>query len=77
MDAGPVTGTVSAATGLVATPHFRAQWLSLRRLRTGDTLRTFANGLVAQRPVDPLGLGVGIPSLLVGRADHWQEARAP
>ena len=30
--------------------------LPLRRLRTGDTLRTFANGRIAQHPVDPLVL---------------------
>ena len=40
--------------------------LLLRRLR--DTLRTFAKGRVAQHPVDLLGLGVGILSLLLGLA---------
>ena len=48
--------------------------LSLRRLRTDDTLRTFANGRVAQHPVDPLGIGVGVPRLLLGRATGNQEA---
>ena len=35
----------------------------LRSLRTGDTLLAFANGRlrVAQHPVNPLGLGVGVP----------------
>ena len=63
MDAGPVTITGSCG-------HAVSRWLRLpiRRLRTGDTLRTFANGRVAQHPVDPLGLGVGILSLLLGRA---------
>ena len=41
---------------------------------TDDTLRTFANGRVAQHPVDPLGIGVGVPRLLVGRATGNQEA---
>ena len=45
----------------MATPCFRAQWLALRRLRVGNTLRAFANGHVAQHPVDPLGLCVGVP----------------
>ena len=50
--------------------------LSLRGLRTpaDDTLRTFANGRVAQHPVDPLGIGVGVPRLLLGRATGNQEA---
>ena len=54
--------------------------LSLRCLRTpaDDTLRTFANGRVAQHPVDPLGIGVGVPRLMVGLATGNQEAaRAP
>ena len=41
---------------------------------TDDTLRTFANGRVAQHPVDPLGIGVGVPRLLVDRATGTQEA---
>ena len=71
MDAGQVT--VSGPSG-----HAVSQWrLPLRRLRTGDTMRTLANGLVAQPPVDPLGLGVGVPRLLVGRATgNHQAARA-
>ena len=40
--------------------------LPIRRLLTGDTLRTFANGSVAQHPVDPLG----IDRRLVFR-DYW------
>ena len=61
MDAGPVT--VSGLSG-----HAVPQWprLPIRRLRTGDTLRTFANGRVAQHPVDPLG----IDRRLVFR-DYW------
>ena len=63
MDAGPVT--VSGLSG-----HAVSQWLGLpilvRSLRTGDTLRTFANGRVAQHPVDPLG----IDRRLVFR-DYW------
>ena len=72
MDTGPVT--VSGPSG-----HAVSQWLRLpiRRLRTGDTLRTFANGRVAQHPVDPLGIGVGVPRLLVGRATGNQEAGVP
>ena len=63
MDAGPVTVTVSGLSG-----HAVSQWLRLpiRRLSTGDTLRTFANGSVAQHPVDPLG----IDRRLVFR-DYW------
>ena len=63
MDTGPVT--VSGPSG-----HAVSQWLRLpiRRLRTGDTLQTFANGRVAQHPVDPYGVGVGVPIQLVGRA---------
>ena len=71
--------------GCRPSPGLRAKWprrvpvaarlrLSLRRLRTDDTLRTFANGRVAQHPVDPLGIGVGVPRLLVGRATGNQEA---
>ena len=41
---------------------------------TDDTLQTFANGRVAQHPVDPLGIGVGVPRLLVDRATGTQEA---
>ena len=43
--------------------------LSLRGLRTpaDDTLRTFANGRVAQHPVDPLGIAVDVPRLLAIR----------
>ena len=65
MDAGPVT--VSGPSG-----HAVSQWLRLpiRRLRTGDTLRTFANGDVAraQHSVDPLGIqvGFGVQRLLIG-----------
>ena len=40
----------------------------------GRHAAAFANNLVAQHPVDPLGLGVGVPSLVVGRA--YQEAGA-
>ena len=63
MDAGPVT-----VSGLSGPGHAVSQWLRLpiRRLRTGDTLRTFANGRVAQHPVDPLG----IDRRLVFR-DYW------
>ena len=61
----------------LATPCPRLR-LSLRRLRTPDdrdhTLRTFANGRVAQHHVDPLGIAVGVPRLLVGRATSNQEA---
>ena len=39
-----------------------------------DTLQTFTNGHVAQHPVDQLGIGVGVPRLLVGRATGNQEA---
>ena len=69
MDAGPVT--VSGPSG-----HAMFQWLRLPlcRLGTGDTLRTIANGRVAQHPADPLGLGVGVPRLLEGRATGNQEA---
>ena len=70
MDAGPVT--VSGPTW--PSGHAVSQWLSLRHLRMGDTLQTFANGRVAQHPVDPLGLGVGVPRLLVGRITGNQEA---
>ena len=42
MDAGPVT--VNWPSGQAV-----SQLLPLRRLRTGDTLQTFANGSVAQR----------------------------
>ena len=47
--------------------HAVSKWLPvpLRHLSTGDTLRTFANGRVAQHPVDSLGVGVGVPRLLV------------
>ena len=31
--------------------------------RMDDTLQTFANGRVAQHPVDPLEIGVGFPRL--------------
>ena len=64
MDAGPVM--VSGLSGH-AVPGV-SQWLRLpiRSLRTGDTLRTFANGRVAQHPVDPLG----IDRRLVFR-DYW------
>ena len=41
---------------------------------TDDTLQTFANGRVAQHPVDPLGIGGGVPRLLVDRATGTQEA---
>ena len=63
MDAGPVTVTVAGLSG-----HAVSQWLRLpiRSLRTGDTLLTFANGRVAQHPVDPLG----IDRRLVFR-DYW------
>ena len=61
--------------GKVATQCLRAQWLLLRRLPTGDTLLTYANGSVAaQHLFDLLSLGVGVLNLLVGRADP--EARA-
>ena len=47
--------------GPVAAPCLRAQWLPLRRLRTGDTVRAFANRHSALHPVDrdPFGLGIG------------------
>ena len=45
----------------MVTQCLRAQWLPLRSFRVGDTLLAFANGRVAQHPVDPLGLGVGVP----------------
>ena len=52
----------SRSPGLLAraTPCLRAHWLPLRRLRTGDTMRAFVNSRVAQHPVDPLGLGLGV-----------------
>ena len=61
MHAFPVT--VSGSSG-----HAVSQWLRLpiRCLRPGDTLRTFANGRVAQDPVDPLGMN----QRLVFR-DYW------
>ena len=69
MHAGPVT---------VSWPGDHAvsqpEWLPIRRFRTGDTLLTFANSRVAQHPVDPLGIRVGVPRLLVGRATGNQEA---
>ena len=51
--------------------------LSLRGLRTpaDDTLRTFANSRVAQHPVDPLGIAVGVRDYCLGicqRPSHWQ-----
>ena len=67
----------SRSPGQVATPcPSGLQWLrlSLRSLRSDDTLLTFANGRVAQHTVDPLGTGVGVPRLLVGRANNHQEA---
>ena len=75
MDAGPVRyGHGLLAKWLRSVPVAARLRLSLRRLRTDDTLRTFANGRVAQHPVDPLGIGVGVPRLLVGRATGNQEA---
>ena len=67
MDTGQVT--VSGPSD-----HAVSQWLRLplRLLRTDNTLLTFANGRVAQHPVDPLGLGVGVP--MVDRATGNQEA---
>ena len=35
------------AQGTVATSCLRAQWLPLRRLRVGDTMRAFANAVTA------------------------------
>ena len=75
MDAGPVRyGHGLLAKWLRSVPVAARLRLSLRRLRTDDTLRTFAKGSVAQHPVDPLGIGVGVPRLLVGRATGNQEA---
>ena len=74
MDAGPVT--VSGPSGHAVSQWLRCQWLSLP-IRTGDTLLTFASGRVAQHPVYPLGIGVGVPRLLVGRATGNQEAGVP
>ena len=70
MDAGPVM--VSGPSG-----HAVSQWLRLpiRRLRTGDTLQTFANGRVAQHPVDPLEIDhrlVFRESETAGRLSHLQ-----
>ena len=66
-------GSTSCSRAFIRVSAARLR-LSLRRLRTDDTLRTFANERVAQHPVDPLGIGVGVPRLLVGRATGNQEA---